>query len=807
MTTLVTIVGALLAAFALTMILAPIYIGLLRRLGYGKQIRSDGPQAHLGKAGTPTMGGMLMVAVVLFLAMAMRIEDAATLTPMLTLMGVGILGAVDDFVNVRSGIGMRGRWKLVWQTIVAILAGYYIQRHFDITAINIPGLGEIVIGPVLFVAFVAFVIVGTSNAVNLTDGLDGLAGGVLIFSFVAYLLVSLVPIEGVKLAQPNLAILCALIIGVLVALPVVQRPPRPDHHGRLGVARPRRHPRGRRHRERPAAAAGDRRHRLLRGDHERRAPGPQLPPAGSTYLPHGAAPPPLRAHGLGRGEDHGPLLDRGGPGRDPRVLDLPRQRERRPWPMMTASPAPISSAADLRGRRAIVLGLARSGVAAARFLADQGAAVTVYDRRSADELAEEVAALEGRPIALALGVEPGVARDLLVGADLVVTSPSVSPRFPTTDAWLREALTQAEARGTELVSEVELFLRLTRARVLGVTGTKGKTTSTALVAAMLEAADMPSVVGGNIGTPLVERALDLPPTTWAVLELSELQLPTISRGADIALYTNIGADHLDRHGSVEAYRAVKARLAELRPGDGDGRAQRRRPGIASSWAAACPDERLAWYGLAPSSGGPRLAATVEGGSIVLDGEPLVRVDDVRLPGRHMRANILGAAVAAHLAGADPSAIGRAVRDFAGVPHRLETVATVGDVRWVNDSQATIPMAAIAALESFEAPIVVIAGGQGKGLEQEPFAEAIVAHSRAAILIGETADELEGLVAGRVPVRRAASMDEAVAEARDLAQPGDVVVLAPAAASFDMFADYAARGDAFRAAVSRIEESR
>jgi phospho-N-acetylmuramoyl-pentapeptide-transferase len=216
-TTLVPIVGALLAAFALMMILAPIYIGLLRRLGYGKQIRSDGPEAHLGKAGTPTMGGMLMVAVVLFLAMAMRIEDAATLTPMLTLMGVGILGAVDDFVNVRSGIGMRGRWKLVWQTIVAILAGYYIQRHFDITAINIPGLGEIVIGPVLFVAFVAFVIVGTSNAVNLTDGLDGLAGGVLIFSFVAYLLVSLVPIEGVKLAQPNLAILCALIIGVLVA--------------------------------------------------------------------------------------------------------------------------------------------------------------------------------------------------------------------------------------------------------------------------------------------------------------------------------------------------------------------------------------------------------------------------------------------------------------------------------------------------------------------------------------------------------------------------------------------------------------
>jgi phospho-N-acetylmuramoyl-pentapeptide-transferase len=213
---MIQIVIALLLAFIGMVILAPIYISLLQRLGFGKQIRTDGPEAHYGKAGTPTMGGMLVVSVVLFLAMALRIEDAATLTPMLTLMGVGILGAIDDFVNVRSGIGMRGRWKLVWQTVVALLAGYYIQRHFDITGINIPGIGEMVIGPLLFVLFVAFVIVGTSNAVNLTDGLDGLAGGVLIFSFVAYLLISLVPVEGVKNEQPNLAVFCALVIGALM---------------------------------------------------------------------------------------------------------------------------------------------------------------------------------------------------------------------------------------------------------------------------------------------------------------------------------------------------------------------------------------------------------------------------------------------------------------------------------------------------------------------------------------------------------------------------------------------------------------
>jgi phospho-N-acetylmuramoyl-pentapeptide-transferase len=213
---LIAIAVALLLAFAGMVILAPIYIGLLQRLGYGKQIRTDGPEAHYGKAGTPTMGGMLVVVVVLFLAMALRLEGPATLTPMLTLVGVGILGAIDDFVNVRSGIGMRGRWKLVWQTAVAILAAVYIWNHFHLTGLNIPLVGQVEVAAPILVAFIAFVIVGTSNAVNLTDGLDGLAGGVLIFSFVAYLLISLVPVEEVKRAHPNLAVFCALIIGALM---------------------------------------------------------------------------------------------------------------------------------------------------------------------------------------------------------------------------------------------------------------------------------------------------------------------------------------------------------------------------------------------------------------------------------------------------------------------------------------------------------------------------------------------------------------------------------------------------------------
>ena len=217
------IVVALLAAFAGVVLLGPIYIGLLKRLGFGKQIRSDGPEGHFGKAGTPTMGGMLLVVVVMFLAMLMRIEDVFTLTPMLALVGVAILGAIDDFVNVHTGFGVRGRFKLVWQTVVALLAAFYIQRHFAIPDVNIsfisvpiPFVGEIVISGLLFVLFVAFVIVGVSNAVNLTDGLDGLAGGVLIFSFVAYLLIALVEVPGGKPSQPNLAVFCALIIGALM---------------------------------------------------------------------------------------------------------------------------------------------------------------------------------------------------------------------------------------------------------------------------------------------------------------------------------------------------------------------------------------------------------------------------------------------------------------------------------------------------------------------------------------------------------------------------------------------------------------
>jgi len=465
---------------------------------------------------------------------------------------------------------------------------------------------------------------------------------------------------------------------------------------------------------------------------------------------------------------------------------------------MASSTATVRAVEDLRGRRAVVLGLARSGVAACRFLADHGAIVAAYDRRPAAELADEIAALGARQVRLALGVDETAAVALLGHADLLVTSPSVSARFATTDPWLREALVDAEARGAEIVSEVELFLRLTRARILGITGTKGKTTTASLLAAMLDAGGLPNALGGNIGTPLVERAIELGPDDWAVLELSELQLPTIGRGADVAVYTNIGEDHLDRHGTSEAYRAVKARLAELTAPTGRVVLNHDDPGCREL-GDRLPPASLAWYGWQRPGRGA-VEAWIDDEWVTVAEERLLPIRDVPLPGRHMQMNAMAAALAVRLVGVEPAAIASAVRSFRGVPHRLELISERGGVRWVNDSQATIPEAAIAALRAFDAPVVLIAGGKDKGLDYRAFADEIAARARACVLIGETAAELERLLAGRVRVRRTASMDEAVAAAASLARPGDVALLAPAAASFDMFADYAARGDAFRAAV-------
>jgi UDP-N-acetylmuramoylalanine--D-glutamate ligase len=517
--------------------------------------------------------------------------------------------------------------------------------------------------------------------------------------------------------------------------------------------------------------------------------------------------------------------------------------------MTRPAPVPVDPTADLtpeaveagslRDRPVVVLGLARTGIALARFLHDAGAEVTVYDRKPAADLTAAIDALEGRRVALALGpdVDPAAAVD---GAALICFSPSANPAFPTADADLRRALAvhldpDAAAAGglAPLVSEPDLFLRLCRAPTVGVTGTKGKTTTSSLAAAILAADPVhPVTLGGNIGSPLVERALSLGPDARVVLELSELQLPAISRGATVAAYTNVTSDHLDRHGSLGAYRAVKRRLAELVDPDGAlvlnlddpivasygalgtapavlYRLERPTPGgvgVVDGWIVAAGTERL------PLAGGGR-AATGPAGRIM-------PVSELAIPGRHNVSNALAAVAVGLLFGVAPDAIRRAAAGFRGVEHRLETVAIVGGVRFVNDSQGTQPDAVVAALRSFERPIVLIAGGRDKAVDLTALGPVVAERASAAVLIGESAPALRSLFrdAGLRRIERAATLEAAVEAADAIARealaahegrPGALatVLLSPAAASFDMFTDYAARGAAFRAAVAALAARR
>ncbi|HSW43793.1 MAG TPA: UDP-N-acetylmuramoyl-L-alanine--D-glutamate ligase [Patescibacteria group bacterium] len=482
---------------------------------------------------------------------------------------------------------------------------------------------------------------------------------------------------------------------------------------------------------------------------------------------------------------------------------------------------------------ATVLGLARTGVGLARFLADAGARVTVYDGKPVEALADAVAALEGRPVALACGpdVDPATT---WADAALVAFSPSITPGFPTTEPRLRAALDTLAARaalgeaGTPaLVSEPDLFLRLCPAPTVGVTGTKGKTTTSSLAAHLL-GGDLvhPVILGGNIGTPLVDRLSALTPDHRVVDELSELQLPSLTRGTTVAVYTFVTADHLDRHGSEAAYRRVKRRLAELVDPEGAlvlnlddpvvagyaglgtapsvcYRLERPIPGglgIVDGWIVAAGVERL------PLAGGGA-AGTGPGGRVLPIGE-------FPLPGRHNLSNLLAAIGVALLFGVAPDAIRRQAASFRGVEHRLELVAEIDGIRFVNDSQGTQPDAVAAALRSFGPPVVLIAGGRDKGVDLAALGPVAAERVAAAILIGESGPALASLFRGaRVPLVEVAgtlavALPRAAAIARELlagAPAGTVatVLLSPAAASFDQFADYAARGRAFRDGVAAL----
>ncbi|MEJ7695480.1 MAG: UDP-N-acetylmuramoyl-L-alanine--D-glutamate ligase [Candidatus Limnocylindrales bacterium] len=839
----VELIQGLLLTFALMVILMPPYIRLLQAIGFGKRIRQDGPETHYAKEGTPTMGGLLIVGVVLGIYFFLRPQgpDASTFAPIAALAGVGLLGAFDDYLNARTGEGIKARQKLIWLTVVAFVAAYNIQRTYAITAIAVPFVGAVNLDPALYILFGAFAIIATANGVNLTDGLDGLSGGTVAISFVAFMFIALLNVPN----QANLALLCALIIGALLGFLWFNVHPAQIFIGDSG-----------------ALSLGatlavtalitgqilvlplDRDH--LRGGDGLGHPAGRVLPAdrGRAPVSDESDPPPLRAWRLGRGEDHHPLLDRGDPGRAPRGDPLPGHapaialsRLQMVHPL-TIDPAALTLDALrgglLRDRPVTVLGLARSGVALTRFLTDQGARVTVYDGRAAERLAEAIAALGDRPVRLVLGPHEDPARSW-EGAALVTTSPAISPDFPTTEPRLRAALGRlvavrraGDTDAPALVSEPDLFLRLCPAPTIGVTGTKGKTTTSSLIAAILASdPSHPVVLGGNIGTPIVERLPDLTPDHRVVYELSELQLPTLSRGTTVAVYTNVTADHLDRHGSLEAYRRAKRRLAELADpagamvlnaedpvvaayaGMGVPRAvlyRRSRPmpggvGVVDGWIVADDLERLALAGGGVAGTGP--------------GAGSCRLTTSRSRVPITTRNALAAVAVGLLFGVAPDAIRSAAAEFTGVEHRLETVAVIDGVRFVNDSQGTQPDAVIAALEAFPAPIVLIAGGRDKGVDLSALGPAVARRASAAVLIGESGPDLERRFrdAGLATTELAGSLEVAVDRADALAREAAggeglaTVLLSPAAASFDMFVDYAARGRAFKAAVAALAARR
>lgn len=495
------------------------------------------------------------------------------------------------------------------------------------------------------------------------------------------------------------------------------------------------------------------------------------------------------------------------------------------------------ASAPFRGRPVSVLGFARSGMALARFLHDAGAEVTVYDARPRAELERAVAALERREVRLLLGpeVDPVAALD---GAALITSSPSINPDYPTTEPRLRAALQALVARrsgGDEsapaFVSEVDLFLRLCPAPTVGITGTKGKTTTSALTHALLAAhLGELAVLGGNMGVPLIERLPRLTSRHLVVVELSELQLPTLSRGTTLAAYTNVTSDHLDRHGSLEAYQRVKRRLAELLDPDGALVLNLDDPVVAgygsATSARTVPYRRseLPIGGLGVAHGWivadaiatPRALASREGAT-PFPGGRVLPLAELAIPGAHNVSNAMAAVGIALLAGVPADVIRRAAAGFRGVEHRLERVADIDGVRFINDSQGTQPDAVIAALRAFDGPIVLIAGGRDKGIDLGELASVVGRRAAAAVLIGESGPSLEGLFrgAGLTVTERAATLEDAVAAADRLARAAAAssgggtatVLLSPAAASFDMFVDYEARGRAFKAAVARLAEDR
>ena len=434
---------------------------------------------------------------------------------------------------------------------------------------------------------------------------------------------------------------------------------------------------------------------------------------------------------------------------------------------------------DLKDRRVVVVGMARSGVAALRLLQQKGALVRAVDEKPMGEV-------------LGVTVEPqteAAFRD----ADLVVISPGVPADL--------DLLEKARERGIAVIGELELAAPFLKGGNIGVTGTNGKTTTTALVGHILKESGIACQVGGNIGTPpaaMVETSRD---GQWNVLELSSFQLETIRTfHAPIAACLNITQNHLDRHHTFENYVHAKARLFEMQEHN-DAAILNADDPVTVEFAAHTPATTSWFSGLRAVSG-----AWLEGGVIKLQGEALLDVRDLRLRGRHNYENVMAASLIADRAGAQLPQIAKAAVSFAPVEHRLELVREIGGVAYYNDSKATSVDATLKAIDAFSGGLWIILGGKDKNSDYTVLRDPLRAKARAALLIGAAAGKIAGQLGNdAAPVLQCGTLAQAIEEAHRSAKPGDTVLLAPACASFDQFASFEHRGRVFKELVNALAE--
>jgi UDP-N-acetylmuramoylalanine--D-glutamate ligase len=448
---------------------------------------------------------------------------------------------------------------------------------------------------------------------------------------------------------------------------------------------------------------------------------------------------------------------------------------------------------ELRRKRVLVVGLARTGVATALFCAGHNAIVSATETRGESELGDAPAKLRAAGVGLELG---GHTEKTFLAQDLIIPSPGV----PADDPFLL----LARSKGITVWSEIELAYRFLEGKLIGITGSNGKTTTTTLVHHILKAGAMDAYLAGNVGTPLISEVEKMDAGSVAVAELSSFQLELIDKfRPNIGALLNLTPDHLDRHKTMEAYAAAKARIfanqTEL-----DAAILNADDPASAKYAPKKP--QVFWFSRKKHV---MQGACLQGDEIVVahhgKAEPVMKTVEIPLAGAHNVENVLAAVIIARLAGVDSATIAKAVKSFAGVEHRLEFVAEIRGVRYYNDSKATNVDATLKALDAFPGRVLVILGGKDKGSDYTVLQKPLRERAILALLIGAAAEKIEKQIAGSVAIERAGTLERAVEAASLAARDGDVVVLAPACASFDQFENYEQRGRVFKELVRGLEK--